>query len=68
MLNMAKASGVKSDTFIKEVDKQIAEAVIEDDNMIEQIKSEIDQGSERIGEFPTANIEQPAKENEQAPN
>ena len=68
MLNMAKASGVKSDTFTKEIDKQIAEAVIEDDNMIEQIKSEIDQGSERIGEFPTANIEQPTEENEQAPN
>ena len=35
-LQRAKASGVKSNTFIKEIDKQIARAVIDDD---EQIKN-----------------------------
>ena len=41
-LQMAKASGIKSETFNKELDKQIAEAVIDDSEMMKTINDEID--------------------------
>ena len=50
---MAKASGVKSETFIKEVDKQIAKAVVDDDEAINSINNEIDASSQAIGQFST---------------
>jgi hypothetical protein len=52
-LQMAKASGVKSETFIKEVDKQIAKAVVDDDEAINSINNEIDASSQAIGQFST---------------
>ena len=54
---MAKASGVESDTFIKEVDKQIARAVVDDDEKINDIESEIDAKARPIGQFSTPAIE-----------
>ena len=39
---MAKASGIKSETFNKELDKQIAEAVIDDNDAMKTINDEID--------------------------
>jgi hypothetical protein len=52
-LQMAKASGVKSETFIKEIDKQIAKAVVDNDEAINSINSEIDASSTAIGQFST---------------
>jgi hypothetical protein len=51
LLQQAKASNIKSATFAKEIDKQIARTVIEDDTTLEQIDSEIDGGTEVLGEF-----------------
>ena len=51
LLQQAKASNIKSATFAKEIDKQIARTVIEDDITLEQIDSEIDGGTEALGEF-----------------
>ena len=51
LLQQAKASNIKSATFAKEIDKQIARTVIEDDTTLEQIDSEIDSGTEALGEF-----------------
>jgi len=56
-LQMAKASGVQSDTFTKEVDKQIARGVVDDDEKINQIESEIDAQARPIGQFSTPTIE-----------
>lgn len=55
-LQKAKASGVKSDTFIKEVDKQIARAVVDDDDMINIIDNEIDAKAVTLGQFSTPTI------------
>ena len=52
-LQVAKASGVKSDTYTKEIDKQIAKAVIDDDDKINAIHQEIDATSTTIGQFQT---------------
>ena len=52
-LQQAKASGVISDTFIKEVDKQIARAVVDDDEKIADIEAEIDAKPRPIGQFTT---------------
>ena len=52
-LQMAKASGVKSETFIKEIDKQIARAVVDDDEAINSINNEIDSSTTAIGQFST---------------
>ena len=52
-LQQAKASGVISDTFIKEVDKQIARAVVDDDEKIANIDAEIDAKPRPIGQFTT---------------
>ena len=62
MYQMAKASGVKSSTFIKELDKQIAEAIISDDEAIEKINEEIEGQAERIGEFTPAELVSPTVE------
>jgi hypothetical protein len=56
-LQVAKASGVASDTFAKEVDKQIARAVVEDDEKIADIDSEIEAKPRPIGQFSTPAIE-----------
>ena len=56
-LQMAKASGVQSDSFVKEVDKQIARAVVDDDEKINTIDNEIDAKSVNIGQFSTPTIE-----------
>ena len=56
-LQMAKASGVQSDTFIKEIDKQIARAVVDDDEKINDINNEIDAQARPIGQFSTPAIE-----------
>jgi hypothetical protein len=59
LLQQAKASNIKSATFAKEIDKQIARTVIEDDTTLEQIDSEIDGGTEALGEFAQAQITLP---------
>jgi hypothetical protein len=46
-----------SDTFAKEVDKQIARAVVEDDEKIADIDSEIEAKPRPIGQFSTPAIE-----------
>ena len=56
-LQAAKASGVPSDSFVKEVDKQIARAVVDDDEKISTIDDEIDAKSAPIGQFSTPTIE-----------
>jgi hypothetical protein len=59
LLQQAKASNIKSATFAKEIDKQIARTVIEDDTTLEQIDSEIDGGTEVVGEFDREQINLP---------
>ena len=56
-LQVAKASGVVSDTFAKEVDKQIARAVVDDDEKLANIDSEIEAKPRPIGQFSTPAIE-----------
>jgi hypothetical protein len=56
-LQAAKASGVPSDSFVKEVDKQIARAVVDDDEKINTIDAEIDAKAAPIGQFSTPTIE-----------
>ena len=56
-LQRAKASGVQSETFTKEVDKQIARAVVDDDEQITAIDNEIDAKTSPIGQFATPSIE-----------
>jgi len=56
-LQKAKASGVQSSTFIKEIDKQIARAVVDDDEQIRTIDNEIDSQPSAIGQFSTPAIE-----------
>ena len=57
LLQIAKASGVKSETFTKEIDKQIVSAVIDDDDSINTINNEIDSSTSAIGSFSTPSIE-----------
>ena len=59
LLQQAKASNIKSATFAKEIDKQIARTVIEDDTTLEQIDSEIDGNTEVVGEFAREQINLP---------
>jgi hypothetical protein len=59
VLQQAKASMIKSDTFTKELDKQIARTVIEDDDVLSKIDEEIDQSTIRLGEFPVTPITTP---------
>ena len=56
-LQMANASGVKSETFNKELDKQIADAVIDNDEAIKTINDEIDSARTVIGQFRTTEVE-----------
>jgi hypothetical protein len=56
-LQMAKASGIKSEIFNKELDKQIAESVISDDEAVKAIKDEIDARRNARGLFETTGIE-----------
>ena len=56
-LQMAKASGVKSETFNKEIDKQIAATVIDDNDKIKTINEEIDNSRSVRGQFQTTNVE-----------
>ena len=57
LLQTAKASGVKSESFVKEIDKQIVNAVIDDDEKINEINKEIDSSTIAIGQFSTPAIE-----------
>ena len=59
LLQQAKASNIKSDKFVKELDKQIARTVIEDDEVLSEIDEQIDQQTTRLGEFPQRPIETP---------
>ena len=56
-LQMAKASGIKSETFNKEIDKQIAESVIDDNETIKTINDEIDALRTVRGQFQTTEVE-----------
>jgi len=56
-LQMAKASGIKSETFNKEIDKQIAEAVIDDNETMKTINEEIDAIRTVRGQFQTTEVE-----------
>ncbi len=56
-LQIAKASGIKSETFNKELDKQIAQAVIDDNDMIKTINEEIDSTRAVRGQFTTTEVE-----------
>ena len=56
-LQIAKASGIKSETFNKEIDKQIAEAVIDKDEVIRTINEEIDNTRTVRGQFQTTEVE-----------
>jgi len=53
----AKALDIGSPTFNKEVDKEIARAVIDDDEKLNEIFDEIDAKSE-VGEFTQDEVEQ----------
>jgi hypothetical protein len=53
-----KASGVRSTTLMREVDKQIADLVL-DDEMVMQAHTEIEQNTRALGEFPL--VELPAE-------
>jgi hypothetical protein len=59
LLQQAKASNIKSATFNKELDKQIARTVIDDDTTLDQIDSEIEGGTEVLGEFAQEQIDLP---------
>tara|TARA_R100001460_G_scaffold64708_3_gene104997 strand:+ start:1860 stop:3266 length:1407 start_codon:yes stop_codon:yes gene_type:complete len=52
-LQQAKASGVPSNTFVKEVDKRIADLVLDDEHLNESHK-EIEQQARPTGQFVTA--------------
>tara|TARA_R100001594_G_scaffold3197_3_gene12217 strand:+ start:13661 stop:15076 length:1416 start_codon:yes stop_codon:yes gene_type:complete len=56
-LQMAKASGIKSETFNKEIDKQIAETVIDNNETIKTINDEIDASRTTRGQFQTTEVE-----------
>ena len=64
-LQMAKASGIKSETFNKELDKQIAEAVIDDSEMMKTINDEIDSARTLSGQFTTTEVEGQTVEEEE---
>ena len=64
-LQMAKASSIKSETFNKELDKQIAEAVIDDNEMIKTINDEIDSARTVRGQFTTTEVEGQTVEEEE---
>ena len=51
-LQMARASGIQSGTYLKSIDKQIAALVIDDDSDLSKANAEIDSVS-AIGQFDT---------------
>jgi hypothetical protein len=51
LLQQAKASNIKSGTFTKELDKQIARTVIDNDETLAVIDQEIDTNTQALGEF-----------------
>jgi hypothetical protein len=57
----AKSLNIGSSTFSKEVDKEIARAVIDDDNKLNEIFEEIDQATE-VGQFTQ---DEPAQEDQE---
>jgi hypothetical protein len=57
----AKSIGIGSPTFMKEVDKEIARAVVDDDEKLNQIFDEIDQKAE-VGEFTQDEAQQEDQE------
>jgi hypothetical protein len=59
LLQQAKASNIKSTTFTKELDKQIARTVIDNDETLVIIDQEIDNNSQTLGEFPQQPITLP---------
>ena len=56
-LQMAKAMNIESATFSKEIDKEIAKAVVDDDDKLAQIYDEIDTKPE-VGSFTQDEVEQ----------
>lgn len=62
-LQQAKASGVRSSTFQKEIDKQIVGAVIDDDQIISSINDEIEAQTE-VGVFENAQTQAEVAEEE----
>ena len=59
LLQSAKASNIKSSTFTKELDKQIARTVIDDDEKLVIIDAEIETNTQALGEFPQQPITLP---------
>jgi hypothetical protein len=59
LLQQAKASNIKSSTFTKELDKQIARTVIDDDEKLVVIDAEIENNTQALGEFPQQPITLP---------
>ena len=57
----AKALNIGSPTFSKEVDKEIARAVVDDDEKLNEIFSEID-SSQELGQFTQDEAQQPDEE------
>ena len=57
----AKSLNIGSSTFSKEVDKEIARAVIDDDTKLNEIFEEIDQATE-VGQFTQ---DEPAQEDQE---
>ena len=51
----AKNSGVQSQAFIKEIDKEIARAVVEDSYRLDEVLEEIENTS-GTGDFPTQEV------------
>ena len=49
-LQQARASGVKSVTLLREIDKQVADLVL-DDEMLTQAHAEIDETTTAVGDF-----------------
>jgi hypothetical protein len=49
-LQQAKASGVRSNTFLKEVDKMIADLVLDDEELV-RAHEEIDSTNQVLGQF-----------------
>ena len=66
-LQMAKASGIKSETFNKEIEKQIAEAVIDDNETMKTINEEIDAVRTVRGQFQTTEVEGQTVGEEESP-
>ncbi len=64
-LQLAKASGVRSSTFQKEIDKQIVKAVVDEDEIIKIINDEITAQTE-VGVFENAQTQVEVTEEEDA--